>query len=99
MADDRAFRCTPCGVSWPAQASNYGVCPQCCEKTDPITHETPMDADEAMSLKMHCEFERFCDKRDALKQRELDQIEANLSGSTVDGPRSQTGLPNPKAQP
>lgn len=41
----------------------YEVCPQCGAPTDHMVNVDPLDADTARTLKLWCEFERYCENR------------------------------------
>lgn len=52
-----AYRCDTCDVNWPL-AMDYRTCPGCrgyCANTG----DEPLDADEALSARYHCEFEHY----------------------------------------
>lgn len=61
--DDIARRCSLCSYDWPDER-DYKVCPSCGEKTDRCRDVTPMDEEEAASLKSHFDFERFYEDYD-----------------------------------
>jgi hypothetical protein len=56
-----ALRCSLCGVDWPPYARDYGRCPACLERTDPVCGSGvhSLDPIEARSIRLHHEFERF----------------------------------------
>jgi Zn finger protein HypA/HybF involved in hydrogenase expression len=59
-----ARRCSTCGIDWPNHNLKYKVCPKCEGSLFATTSGTPMPEDEALSLKRHCEFDHYCQKRD-----------------------------------
>ena len=60
-----AYRCSICNVNWP-MVREYRLCPSCRAAT---WHSTgvPIDEDEARSIDLHAQFERFYDQRPALE--------------------------------
>jgi hypothetical protein len=71
------LRCSTCGHDWP-DSSKYSICPECLERTDRVTNVAAMDADLALSLKNHLDFERF------YKKHEADQLAALDGAATAE---------------
>jgi hypothetical protein len=59
-----ARHCKNCGIDWPNHLLQYKVCPKCEGKLAGIVDGTPLPKDEALSLKRHCEFERYYQKHE-----------------------------------
>lgn len=61
-----ARRCSLCAIDWP-DTKEYKVCPSCEDPdgTDRCRDVTPLDDDEARSLKLNYEFDRFYEDYDA----------------------------------
>lgn len=59
-------RCSICALNWP-DILDYKECPVCLDSdgTDRCRDTTPMDDAEAISLKLHAEFDRFYEEWDA----------------------------------
>ena len=66
-------RCELGCESWPDE-SDFDFCPSCGEPTVRYSNLTPLDADEAHSLRRHAAFERYYEGY------------CNRRGITVDGP-------------
>lgn len=47
---------------------DYRVCPVCEEKTSPFRNAEPMAAEEARSIKLHADFERYYSEREARRE-------------------------------
>lgn len=75
----KSLRCTTCNVNWPLDASRYGVCPQCHGATWQSSSGDPIGDAEARSIKAHADFERYCAKRDADRDRTIAQFEQQLA--------------------
>lgn len=61
-----ARRCSICSLDWP-DSDHYDECPQCEEDTRRFSNASPMPDDEAKSLRLHLEFDKFYDEWDAKK--------------------------------
>jgi hypothetical protein len=59
-----ARRCSICAADWPHR-DDFKKCPECGERTSPVSNIDAMDLREAMSRKRSAEFERFYEKWDA----------------------------------
>ena len=55
-------RCSIGCETWPDEAV-YARCPVCGEETTRYKRVTPLDADEARSILLHAEFEKYYEKR------------------------------------
>jgi hypothetical protein len=66
-------RCEIGCESWPDEAE-YSKCPQCGEETKRWKNLHPLNADEARSIRLHAEFERYYARR------------CHLRGVPVEGP-------------
>lgn len=55
------LRCSICGVDWPHDIEHYGLCPACLAPTDVVAGYglCPLDANDARSMMLHYEFDRF----------------------------------------
>lgn len=64
--DEIARRCSLCAIDWPDDKT-YKICPSCEDEggTDRCRDVTPLSDDEALSMKLHFEFERFYEEYDA----------------------------------
>jgi hypothetical protein len=58
-ADERARRCTICGISWPDQ---FKRCYECGGPTDLFKGEPTITVEEAESKKKHYKFEQYLEK-------------------------------------
>lgn len=60
-----ARRCSLCSVDWP-DTKEYKKCPSCLDQdgTDRCRDVTPLDADEARSMRLNFEFERYYEVHD-----------------------------------
>lgn len=66
-------RCSICGINWPMRRE-YDPCPQCLTPIDRGSlNATPIDEEEAKSLKNHAEFERYYEEREERRRRERDR--------------------------
>lgn len=59
-----AFRCSICALNYPLK-KDYQQCPQCFQETTKFNNLKPISIDEARSIKLHSEFERFYAEWDA----------------------------------
>jgi hypothetical protein len=67
-------RCSGCGIDWPDAWTEYRKCPQCGVPTDRLSNVTPLDADAALSMKRHFEFDQFFkdwDEKRVLREAEI----------------------------
>lgn len=58
-----ANRCSSCSVNWPANAT-FSTCPECGERTSPMSNASPIPASEAKSRMAHADFHRRYAKRE-----------------------------------
>lgn len=58
-----SYRCSICTIDWPLK-KEFKRCPQCELTTTRFYNITPISSEEAESLKLHAEFERFYAKWD-----------------------------------
>lgn len=62
-----ARRCTICANDYPS-TNEYKTCPVCEERTSRFSNITPMPDDEARSIKLHAEFERYYEQRELARE-------------------------------
>lgn len=70
-----ALRCSRCSIDWPNTKEFFSLCAKCGEKTSVINNGDPLNSSEAVSLKNHLDFDRYCDERDAKLAEELKGLE------------------------
>jgi hypothetical protein len=103
-----ARRCSTCALDWPSDYSAFKTCHKCGGKTDSISNGNPLDPRDALSLKNHLEFDRFCDARDERRaaeatkqaqaaeadwQRNLSNLEAAVDAApSIPDPSGAEGL-------
>lgn len=58
-----AYRCSTCSHYWPLE-KEYKMCPECLEPCSTFRNATPMEDDEARSLKLHFDFDRYYEERE-----------------------------------
>ena len=58
-----ARRCSPCGLNWPDDYTNYKTCLECGEKTDGVGNAEPMSDSEVNHRKFEMFFKEWEEKR------------------------------------
>ncbi len=83
---DKCYRCSTCNVGYPPE-TDYEKCPKCssqCWLKDAAAKDSVLTPAEAKSLKAHCDFERYCEARDAQKvEEELAQLSSVEPGDLI----------------
>ena len=73
------YRCSTCASCWPRDIL-FKKCPECgsdCWVKVPKDHDEVATREEALSIKAHTEFRKYCEKRDAkIAAEELAALES-----------------------